>query len=202
MATESKTKKCPGGCGKAAITKPVQVCKVCCRPYLTHSQIGRKSRGKGGGYENAIAKKLSKWWGEEKSFRRTPSSGGWDRNKAPGDMVLPDGFPFDIECKNCEGWELIQFLKSPEKCPISLFWNQAVDECRPGRSPWLIFTRNHQPDFVMMSAQSWSRMADHCGVFDNITGLFKYRGQDGKVLIICLLDELLDGSNSEVFHGS
>lgn len=193
----TKKTKCAGGCGKAAIDKPVQACKVCHRPYITHAQCGRKSKGKGRSYESHIAKKLSKWWGRDKAFRRTPSSGGWDRDRAPCDMVVPDGFPFDVECKKNEGWELVQLLKSPDKSLLAKFWAQAADECRPGRSPWLIFSRNNQPDFVMMRFASWGRLSK---LFGQVVGTFKYRGPDGAGLMICLLDELLDCIDSEVFR--
>ena len=145
------------------------------------------SRDKGNRLERDVAKQLSEWWGEEKSFRRTPLSGGWDK-RACGDLIVPERFPFTPELKNCEGWELHQLLTS-DKSMLDRHWAQAVGEVGAGKKPLLIFTRNHQPVFYMMFSRDFNwlnRVKDEkkCFVFLNGDKM-----EDAKV--IGLFDELL-----------
>jgi len=117
---------------------------------------GKRSKRKGNSNEREVAKMLAAWWGSGE-WMRTPSSGGWGRSKqvrddfnAAGDIVTTaTDFPFCVEVKSEEGWELEQLLRSPEKCPIAKWWKQAVDETPEGKHPLLLFTRKMRPWFVM-----------------------------------------------------
>ena len=178
--------KCPG-CGRNAIARPVAVCGTCHREVVV-KKFG--SRAKGCKFEVEVAKALSAWWGEERSFRRTPLSGAWDK-RAGGDLVAPESFPFCVEAKNVEGWELQQLITSGRRkgdedgqCLIEKHWGQAVRECQEGKRPMLVFSRNNQPAFYMMLAVDWSHLE---GVQDART--FALFGDD--VRIIGLLDDLL-----------
>lgn len=125
----------------------------------SRSAVGKSSRGKGQRGERKAAKALEGWWGSE--FARTPSSGGFRTKKfrdewnAASDLVTSDEtFPFAVEVKNCEGWHLEQLLTAP-KCDLYDWWDQAVREAPLGKIPLLMFTRNHQPFFVVMRARHW-----------------------------------------------
>jgi hypothetical protein len=181
------TPKCPG-CGRNAITKPVAVCGTCHREVVV-KKFG--SRAKGCKFEVEVAKLLSTWWGEERSFRRTPLSGAWDK-RAGGDLVTPAGFQFTVECKSCEGWELSQLISSGRRagdkgaqCLLEKHWSQAVRECQEGKRPMLVFTRNHQSVFYMLSVVDWNNLE---GVQDEGI-LVLFRGSETR--IIGLLDDLL-----------
>ena len=125
-------------------------------------KAGKKSKRKGNSNERAVAKLLATWWGAGE-FMRTPSSGGWGRSKqvrddfnAAGDIVTTaTDFPFCVEVKSEERWELEQLLTSPETCPIARWWKQAVEETPVGKSPLLLFTRKHRP---------WYAMGDHASL--------------------------------------
>ncbi len=115
---------------------------------------GKGSKQKGSGYERRIAKILGEWWGEP--FRRTPNSGGWDKQvddgsvMATGDIIPPHGsaWPFSVECKNQEGWTLEAIMSG--RCVRFLkWWEQCRKDARTvEKLPLLIFTRNRQPDFA------------------------------------------------------
>lgn len=116
--------------------------------------MSKKSRNKGQRGEREIAKKLSEWWGSE--FTRTPMSGGFhtkefrDDWNAGGDIVTPDEtFPFSVEIKWQENWNFEQLITAP-KCKIWQWWEQATSECPEGKTPLLVFKRNHSPWFYMM----------------------------------------------------
>lgn len=188
--------KCPE-CGREAIKKPIAVCGTCYREVAA-KKFG--SRAKGCSFELEVAKALSAWWGVEKSFRRTPLSGAWDP-RAGGDLVAPDGFPFTVECKKVENWDLLQLITSGRrkgdedaKCLIEKHWSQAVRECQPGKRPMLVFSRNHQPAFFMLLAVDWSHLE---GVSDARTLVFMpcSAGDDrdgDDVRVIGLLSDLLE----------
>lgn len=116
--------------------------------------MSKKGRDKGGRGQRQVAKIMSDWWGTE--FTSTPLSGGFatkqfrDDWNAAGDIVTPDdSFPFCVEVKNAEGWNLEQLLLS-EKGLIWKWWEQTVGETPEGKIPLLAFTRNHKPYFYMV----------------------------------------------------
>jgi len=120
----------------------------------TRKTIGKSSRLRGQRGERIVAKAMSTWWGSE--FARTPSSGGFKTKKfreewnASSDLVTSDAtFPFAVEVKNCEGWNLEQLLTAP-KCDLYSWWKQTVGETPEDKTPLLVFTRNHQPLYCMM----------------------------------------------------
>lgn len=111
-------------------------------------------RAKGQAAERKLAKLFSNWWGSE--FARTPLSGGFATAKfredwnAAGDLVTPDPtFPFCVESKKVEGWNLEQLLTS-DRTLIHKWWAQTVKETPEGKIPLLVFTKNRAPLFAMM----------------------------------------------------
>lgn len=133
---------------------------------------GKRSKRKGNSNEREVAKLLAAWWGSGE-WMRTPSSGGWGRSKqvrddfnAAGDIVTTaTDFPFCVEVKSEEGWELEQLLRSPDKCPIARWWKQAAEETPEGKHPLLLFTRKLRPWYAMfqtawliphLPAQTWT----------------------------------------------
>lgn len=119
----------------------------------------KNSRVKGNRGQNDVAKLLAPWWGEE--FASTPQSGGFATTRfrndwnAAGDIVTPDnGFPFCVEVKHAEGWELEQLIKS-DKCDPWAWWNQCVEETPPGKIPLLVFRRNYRSWHYMMYVHDW-----------------------------------------------
>lgn len=107
-----------------------------------------KSKSKGDRGEREVARIFSEWWGE--NIVRTPQSGGFATKKfrddwnAGSDIVCPDpDFPFSVEVKNREGWELDAIIHNP-KCPIWEWWEQTILESPEGKLPLLVFKRNRR----------------------------------------------------------
>lgn len=114
------------------------------------------SKEKGNRAERELVKKFAKWW--DSKFYRTPGSGSFATRgynlpegvDLSGDVVTTDSsFPFCVESKNFEGWHLEQLLTS-DKCGLKAYWQQTVSETPDHKLPLLVFTRNHQPHFIMM----------------------------------------------------
>jgi hypothetical protein len=116
--------------------------------------MSKMSRNKGNRGQNAVAKLFAKWWGSE--FTSTPMSGGFATKRfrsdwnAAGDIVTPDKtFPFCVEVKHQEAWELEQILTS-DVCSVWKWWEQCVGETPVGQIPLLVFRKNHKPWFCML----------------------------------------------------
>lgn len=117
------------------------------------------SRTKGQTAERKLVKLFEAWWGSK--FFRTPGSGAFatrgfmsvDTTDMAGDIVTPDKtFPFCVESKKVEGWTLEQLLTS-QVTKLHSWWEQTVRESPEGRTPLLVFTKNHAPLYVMMRAK-------------------------------------------------
>ena len=184
MAEVKPKEKCPG-CGREALKKPVAVCPTCHREVV-EKKFG--SRSKGNKFEAELAKTLSAWWGEEKAFRRTPLSGAWDK-RAGGDLVAPEGFPFTVEAKHREDWELHHPLlkrREGEVCVLDQIWLQALRETSKGKRPLLLFTKNRWPTFYMMAYDDW------VAVSPSISSTKVTFFMDGDVVrVVGLLEDLL-----------
>jgi len=119
-------------------------------PSKTRSQQAKASRSKGKRGERKLGLRLKKWWGAD--FHRTPASGGlrWgERHEVRGDLVCEDTFfPFVIEEKNREAWELELFLTG--KGPIFTWWKQVWrDSIEIHRIPLLFIDKNYSPGYVI-----------------------------------------------------
>jgi hypothetical protein len=111
-----------------------------------------KSGPKGKDYERHIAKILSDWCGFP--LIRTPMSGAWQGTA--GDIIpknKTDDFPFLVECKKQEHWQMEQLLSNTG--PFADWVQQAVEGMakdaehgRDVRTFMLIFSRNRKPDYI------------------------------------------------------
>lgn len=114
--------------------------------------MGKMSDRKGKSYENRMAKLLSKWTGLP--LIRTPMSGAW--SGSAGDIVCkgqPGAFPFTVECKKTESWDLHQLLAGTG--PFFNWMEQVVRESHDdmlltdrAKYPVLLFTKNYRPDYI------------------------------------------------------
>lgn len=171
-------------------------------PIPSDSKLPKRinSRAKGQRKEREIVKVFAEWWGSD--FFRTPGSGafatrgftGADISFA-GDVVTKDPtFPFCIEVKNCEGWHLEQLFTSP-LCDLYAWWDQAVGECPEDKIPLLVFTRNHQPSFIILSEDSVDKRW-----FDGDVdgwGPFMRLRMGGRPVVIAKLDWLVETARDE-----
>ncbi|MBT8386873.1 MAG: hypothetical protein KJO12_05630 [Ignavibacteria bacterium] len=195
----SDKKKCLE-CRKPELSKPIKVCQTCYRPIKTRTQSARHASRKGKGFERQIAKSLSRWWGIESSFRRTPISGAWDKERAAGDIIVPDQFPFGIECKCQEGWELVQLIKNPVNCKIMKFWKQTVEECKKSKKPLLVFSKNQQPSFALFRKKDLDDIIDSYQIYIKFNNIMEVHCEE--VLVICLFDELFKRLKAKVFKNA
>jgi len=117
--------------------------------------MGKMSRNKGNNFERDIAKELATWWyGEAGILRRVPMSGGWDAAQL-GDVMIPPAyirvvpdFPFYVECRNREGWDLSELFDDVVG-QLKKWWvESSAKATRIGKIPLLIFSRAFQPIYV------------------------------------------------------
>jgi len=110
------------------------------------------SKSKGNDYERRVAKLLGEWWWGQ-PFRRTPSSGGWDKLAqdgqvmASGDLIAPPEakFPFCIECKKRK--EHINFFATQSEASDVVFdwWKQCIGDAKAmNQQPLLVFNCHSQ----------------------------------------------------------
>ena len=109
-------------------------------------------KSKGNDYERRVAKLIGDWWWGQ-PFRRTPSSGGWDKLStdgqvmASGDLIAPPEakFPFCIECKKRK--EHINFFSVQSKSSDVMFdwWDQCIGDAKVmNQLPLLVFNCHNQ----------------------------------------------------------
>jgi hypothetical protein len=148
------------------------------------------SKAKGSEFERRIAKALGKWFKED--FNRTPASGGlhWkEDNRVAGDIVTPPDsiFPFTVECKKREGWDLDQVLKGTGE--VEKWWMQAVgDSERVKLLPFLVFAKNFSPYYLMLDFMTFFKLQQGKGEqvpFNH----FVVHIKDNGPRIICVLEE-------------
>lgn len=155
------------------------------------------SRKKGAAYMNHIARRFSLWLDpstegarmdtlpvRQRETHRLPIDGTWRRK---GDLwVHPDiYFPIAVECKKREGWNLEGFVN--EGWPIWAWWDQAKDQAIVDDAwPMLVFSRNRQPDFVILDT-----VVAQCLTLDPVTAprIAIDRPFDSAVLTLAVLDD-------------
>jgi hypothetical protein len=112
-------------------------------------------RDKGCGWELIVAKQLAKDLGgfdQQRFLPRAPDSGA--RIQWKGDIVAADKlsaiWPFLIECKKQEGWQIEGLLKTGNKHIIKEWYGKAAQQAQESfdKIPLLIFARNFQPWLV------------------------------------------------------
>jgi hypothetical protein len=151
--------------------------------HADRPSVGRKSKNKGGTFERKVAVALSIWWskGESKEmFTKTPRSGAW---KFPQDIVPPQKCPFLISCKNEEAWKGVEKVLLTDKHRLAAYWEELMESYfKLGREsaslfesatkvlfnkviPMVIFTRNHDSNYVMIRTSDFIRLEKSCGSF-------------------------------------
>lgn len=156
------------------------------------TSIARKSKRKGKRGEKNAAIMLSLWWtGEEGNFVSTPGSGSlrWKKGvaKVSADLVnvgsdLYPEFPYSVEVKNRESWDLESMLKGGQK--FWEWWKQTCDDSqRSNKKPMLMFTKNYSPYYIALSwMESFDATLPDC--------LIKLTDPESKqICIIMLADE-------------
>lgn len=140
------------------------------RVFLTKLQKGglKSPKNKGSGFESLVSKMLSEWWGEEKSFRRTPMSGAFDtiskgaaERRLAGDILVPADCAMFIECKKREGWDVDSLLYLPG-CEVLKWWEKAKEQCPEGFVPLLVFAKNNRPPLILMPG-TWTPLLKERG---------------------------------------
>ena len=129
--------------------------------------MGVNSRNKGSKNERGVAKLMQEWTGYE--FARTPQSGGlhWKKQHTSGDIVCIDNkhghrFPFSIECKFHENFELIHLIdntKGKSSNKIIHFWEQSLKDALAVKKMPIVFMRKNgmkkDMHFVIMTYELW-----------------------------------------------
>jgi len=130
---------------------------------LNRSNLGKRSRRKGGNYERKVKALLKEWLGID--LERTPLSGGFAKSRnlksVKGDLnTLDEGVEFllHIECKDQKRWALKEW------------WKQATDDCPKEKVP-LVFLHQSQEnkdgkrvqeaeDFVFIRAEDFFKLIE------------------------------------------
>lgn len=122
------------------------------------------SRAKGNRYERDMAQAFSTWTGFK--MVRTPSSGFTHKTgdicpKEPENMVE---FPINIELKKRNTWNLSDLITNKRvKNGIIDWWKQCINDASQSyRIPILIFSKNLDIDYVLMSKAVYDAMFDAC----------------------------------------
>jgi len=108
---------------------------------------GRMSKNKGANYERRIAGILNKAFDTDR-IRRTPASGALGLK---GDLCTLEGnFELPGPLSN---WAIE--LKKQEKINIWACLHQAQQQARGGKKWLLVFSRNHESDYVCLDLQDY-----------------------------------------------
>jgi len=121
----------------------------------------KNSRAKGATFERDTAKLFSEWTGIQ--FRRTPMSGGWAKTGdiTPVNPKEMDSFRFNVECKNQQVWSFGDLIKDIHNNDgIESWWIQAANDGEKSkRIPLLVFTRNFDVSYIMLTENLYKRLA-------------------------------------------
>lgn len=176
---------------------------------------------KGGRFEREVAMALSVWYGDapgtphtERSFRRSPGSGGIDPHEWPGDVIptrlIAHRWPLVVECKasDSEFGDLIELLTAPRH---PLFgWVERVrrEALGVGRHWWLVVRRVHYPWLLFMDGRTWMRlagaMAEGAPMEREPFFRFRPRNEDApsQFLAVCLFDAFMASITPDELRGA
>jgi hypothetical protein len=153
--------------------------------------MSRMSRTKGNVAEREVAALIQTWWRQLEpkcQYIRTPSSGGWSTPEirsafnAAGDLMTDaKRWPFSVEVKRREGWNLRNFVLG-KRSPAWSWWRQCQHAAvemdaapmlwlRQSRSPWIVVvpsvlaghTSTLAPDVVWAEPQPGSGVVHPVG---------------------------------------
>ena len=146
------------------------------------------SRSKGARYERKIGKKFREWLKDsfpknenpDDFFKRTPGSGSWSRKHCPGeDLVIPTWFPFSVEIKHREHWDLSSTVRG--EGPVWVWWEEAKQKVP--RELILVFTKNYEIDWILMSLDTYN---SYPKTNKKVTSLQLYIPERGKFVLMPL----------------
>jgi len=162
---------------------------------------------KGDKFENDICRALSVWLVgsdyagslvQDLPFRRrfttsTPLEGHWDGS---GDILhRPDvAFPFCVECKKREGWELDGMFGN-DKWPVWTWWEQAKEQAAKtkDRYPLLVFSRNRRSIYAMLHEE-----VGQCLKVGSERCLVQVERNGSERVVLVLLDDLAKTTRKSV----
>jgi len=155
-------------------------------------------RQKSGRHERRIGKLFDGEWypDDDGEFRRTPSSGGWDKRIAPGDiqpfkfmsdkseeMQLDNSFPFSVECKDWHDDNVKHIFAGLYGKPSQVYdWMEQAegDAQASGKIPVVIFKLYRTEDLVMMLMRDRARLRELFGIFEH--GVYQVIGGPEKII--------------------
>lgn len=166
-------------------------------------KAGKKSRRKGKVAENVIAHVMNDWCGvahnTDLSFRRWWA--GREETGKRGDLKVPTWFPFVVEIRDREGWSFESLFTSGSSSTILQWWRELKE--KNAHAPMLmVFTRNHQPNFVMFGFDERHKIEQSFGPLEK--GMFTVMRVFGVIdtVFIAKLDDLLKFMDPEGFRGT
>jgi hypothetical protein len=113
--------------------------------------VSKKSNSKGAAFERRVRDMFRESWGVQ--LERTPQSGGWGRSQTKGDLVSPTNtrFPYFVECKNQQQWNLWGTLFESQGELLN-WWDKACKQAKEegGKVPLVIVGQDYQPPLVLL----------------------------------------------------
>jgi len=130
---------------------------------------GARAKGSGSDFERKIAKSLGQWWWNQ-DFRRTPNSGGWDKQaddgkvEAAGDLFAPPEaeFPFCVECKHRKDALNLFTKKNDSSDCIYDWWEQAEGDSRMSNKSSILVMGCKRIEYIGITLKSLTLL--HCNV--------------------------------------
>jgi hypothetical protein len=127
---------------------------------MAEKKKGLNGRAKGKVGEREVAKLHEAWWGTHEAgaqFKSTPQSGGFSTPevrahfKMAGDlMTTAKLFPFVVEVKRREGWDL-RNVYALKPSPVWAWWRQALAAARvQGGVPILWIRKNRSSEWLVL----------------------------------------------------
>lgn len=163
------------------------------------------SKNKGNANENAVAKLLTAWWGED--FKRTPNSGALRWNGAAwtyGDLLPPESFPAVVECKHYAKVDLDEIIRTkPTESNILGWWLEAhadamrcYEETKTTAQPILVYKANRVPRRVVLEADFFAAMG---GRQLRVPSIWVSHPDLPGPVVILPLEDLLESVSREMF---
>jgi len=130
-------------------------------------KAGKKSKTKGDSLERLIAKALQDRYGDphckpqDREFQRTPLSGGM-KSSYPGDILIPDWFPFTIEAKARRALDLAcafpKIINLGLANPVLKIWESEQQKVLPGTSLLLVIKHWGCDPVVVMGSRDFTNL--------------------------------------------
>lgn len=117
--------------------------------------MGIREKRKGKRFEHYVSTAFSTWYYDRPDvLAPTPMSGGWSAAPIGDVQVKPlvseqvPRFPFFIECRNREKWDLIDVFTSMHTS-LRAWWGETFSKAiQISKCPLLVFTKNFRAVFV------------------------------------------------------